>query len=38
MIAVELVWGHGYLAGAIVVALIATLAVLDWISEKDRRR
>lgn len=38
MIAVELVWGHGLLAGAIVVALIVTLAVLDWISERDRRR
>jgi len=38
MIAVELVFGHGLLAGAIVVALIVTLAVLDWISERDRRR
>ena len=38
MIAVELVFGHGLLAAAIVVALIVTLAVLDWISERDRRR
>lgn len=37
MIALELVWGHGYLAGAIVVCMIVTLAILDWISEKDRR-
>lgn len=38
MIGVELVFGHGLLAAAIVVALIVTLAVLDWISERDRRR
>jgi len=38
MIAVELVFGHGLLAAAIVIALIVALAVLDWISERDRRR
>lgn len=38
MIAVELVFGHGLLAAAVVVALIVTLAALDWISERDRHR
>jgi Flp pilus assembly protein TadB len=30
------VLGHGLLAAAAVVALIVTLAALDWISERDR--
>ena len=36
MIALELVWGHGHPPRAIVVATIATLAVLDWISVSTR--